>query len=49
MVAFIYLCINLFLRVHSPDQTVLDKEVEHGPKVSKFTVDEHLGNVFSSL
>ena len=32
-----------FLRVHSPGKTVLDQEVEHGPKVLKFTVDEHLG------
>ena len=43
MVGYIYLFMYLFLRVHSPDQTVLDLEVEHGPKVSKFTVDEHLG------
>ena len=42
-VVILYLFIYLFLRVRSPDQTILDKEVEHGPKVSKFTVDEHFG------
>ena len=35
--------IEMVGRVHSPGKTVLDQEVEHGPKVLKFTVDEYLG------
>ena len=42
MVAFIYVCMYLFPRVHSPRQIVSDYGVEKGPLVLEFIVDEHL-------
>ena len=41
MVGLIYLCIYLFLRVHSPDRIRLRGRT--WPQSVKITVDEHLG------